>query len=81
MAKQLRTFGAKVTFDDESKGTIESISGKIRFNHDGKIFHLRIEKNEGHFPISMLIGGIKQFIEEAVEDFIAGKDSHEKVYS
>jgi len=70
-----------VEFLNDREGSIESISGKIEFRHNGEdILFMNIVRHEGHFPINMLIGGIKQFIEEAIEDFEKGHDSYEKVY-
>lgn len=67
IADQLRVCGCKVIFLTDTEGMVVSIAGKIGFNHDGKVLRIGIIENAGHFSRSMLIGGIRQVIEEAVE--------------
>jgi hypothetical protein len=67
MAVQLRTFGAQVTFDNACQGRVDSPSGSFEFLHDQGTLHIRVLENKGHFPARLLIGGMRQFVEEAVE--------------
>lgn len=68
MGQQLEQFGAAVTFDEPHAGFIESVAGSLRFRLDkGGALKVKLENNPGHFPPLMLIGGMRQFVEEAVE--------------
>lgn len=68
MAEEMRSFGALILFDNPLKGSIIHLSGEGTFEHDGKdTFTVVITKDCNHFGPRLLIGGIKQLIEEAVE--------------
>lgn len=67
LATQLRDFGCTVEFDSEHKGTLKSVAGTMRFAHDGQHLELHLIEDHGHFPQKLLIGGIRQLIEETLE--------------
>ena len=71
MAQQLTEFGHDVRFTllepSGLTGTVDGLSGIIHFRWNDERFEVRIEKNEGHFPERMIVGGMRQFVEEAVE--------------
>jgi hypothetical protein len=71
----LKLHGARVTPDNldwgpphgEVVGIVEHDSGKLSFHQqDGKLT-ITILYSPGHFPTKLLIGGIKQLVEETVE--------------
>ena len=48
---------------------IHPLSGQLSFSHDGvETLTIRIDIDGGHFPGTLMIGGIKQMVEEAAED-------------
>jgi hypothetical protein len=59
---QLLGFGAVITDD-----LVVTPSGEMRFRHEGLVLEVVVVKDHGHFPRLLLIGGIRQMIEEAVE--------------
>lgn len=67
LAEQLRGFGVEVWFDAPHAGELICLSGKMLFYHDGEKLTLEIVQNEGHFTRAILIGGMRQLIEEAAE--------------
>lgn len=68
LASQLRHFGAVVKFGDyRTGGIISHVSGVASFDHAGDILTVKILHNPGHFPHWLLVGGIKQLVEETVE--------------
>ena len=68
LASQLRGFGAEVVFDGPLSGRIQSVSGEMVFLHDGdEGLTVSLTRDAGHFPLNLLVGGIRQMIEEAVE--------------
>ena len=69
LGEQLRHFGVEVLFESESSGWISSLCGRASFEHsEGKLTILVVE-DRGHFPHKMLIGGIRQLVEEAIESW------------
>lgn len=77
LAKQLHEYGCVVEFDFNSSlaGKVRHDAGVVNFDHDGMdCFTVVIEVNAGHFPGTLLIGGIKQLIEEAAED-VRGREA------
>jgi hypothetical protein len=68
IAADLRKFGVRVVFDDQTctSGRLDHLAGALNFSHDGKSLKVEIAENNGHFPDLLLIGGIRQFVEEAV---------------
>jgi hypothetical protein len=67
IAEQLRAFGARVTFSGGWSGVVASIAGKMQFAYDRGTLTVTVLENAGHFPQALLIGGIKQTVEEACE--------------
>ena len=67
LAEILERHGAKIFFTSPTSGTIDHISGKIIFQHKDDTLVLAIEHNAGHFPTRLLIGGIRQLVQETVE--------------
>ncbi len=59
---QLRTFGA--TVDDNR---VLSVSGEMEFQLEGSTLKVSVIQDRGHFPQMMLVGGIRQMVQEAVE--------------
>ena len=67
IAEQLRGFGCNVQFDTAESGRVTHDAGVIRFWHRDGALNIEIVQNDGHFPHAMLIGGIRQLVEETVE--------------
>lgn len=67
IAQQLRAFGAKVTFERQWAGLVMSEAGTLFFRYDDHILTVSVVEDRGHFSRSLLIGGIKQTVEEANE--------------
>lgn len=67
IAAELRKFGCHVHFITETFGSVQHSAGKLHWEHDGEYLHVTIVENHGHFPRRLLIGGIRQMVEEAVE--------------
>lgn len=67
VAKELRAFGARVSFENSWAGVVASEAGTLAFQYlDGLLF-VTIKEDLGHFPRMLLIGGIKQTVSEANE--------------
>jgi hypothetical protein len=64
VADQLRGFGATV---DMECGTADHPMGFVRFSHDGEHLSVQFESNGGIVTTNMLIGGLRQLVEEAAE--------------
>jgi hypothetical protein len=67
LKKQLEEFGAFVHFETPTRGTVVSIAGQLAFEHKGRRLTILVTDDQGHFPKSLLIGGIKQMVSEARE--------------
>ena len=67
MAKDLRAFGARVTFDQQWAGLVLSEAGTLFFRYDDGFLTVTVVEDKGHFSRSLMIGGVKQTIEEANE--------------
>lgn len=67
MSAQLEQFGSRVVFEQPHSGTVESVAGCLKFKLESGALQVKVEKDHGHFPELMLIGGMRQFVEEAVE--------------
>jgi len=67
MAQQLTEFGAEVWFTGEAQGQVKSVSGVLAFRLEAGRFDVKLEENPGHFPERLLFGGMRQFVEEAIE--------------
>lgn len=68
LVEQLESFGATI---HENEGLVITPAGEMRFDYNltASTLTIRVTKDHGHFPLSMLIGGIKQIVEEAAERF------------
>jgi len=71
LQKQLREFGATVTDD-----RVISVSGEMTFRMVGSTLEVFVEKDFGHFPRMLLIGGIRQMIQEAMELAGSSRGAH-----
>jgi hypothetical protein len=69
---QLEQFGARVHFQSETRGHVESIAGKLEFEHVGQQLSIWVCEDKGHFTPALLMGGIKQMVSEARELAMAG---------
>lgn len=71
IAAEVRKYGARVVFESGSSsraaGYVESVSGKVRFQHDGRVLLVFLEIDRDHFPRLMLKGGTRQIVMESVE--------------
>ncbi len=67
IAAELRKFGCDVWFDNETSGDVEHAAGKLLFYHRDGLLHVEIIEDNGHFPRLLLMGGIRQMVEEAGE--------------
>jgi len=78
LAGQLRDHGALVRFDEQNPGSglVRHESGTFSFTHRADlVLSVTILHTAGHFPRLMLIGGIRQLVEEAIERLQAADDS------
>lgn len=77
VAAELRKFGANVVFETACTGFVESISGRVRFEHDGSSnLSVFLLLDRLHFPRRLLIGGIRQTVNEAVEVYARNNAAH-----
>lgn len=67
MAQQLTEYGAEVEFTGNGSGTVRSVAGVLLFRLNAGRFEAKVEESAGHFPETMVLGGAKQFVQEAVE--------------
>ena len=69
LVEQLESYGARFTYAGNSaEGSVcEHDSGVFRFRHEQNRLTVQLLMDFGHFPQSLLIGGIRQTVEEAVE--------------
>jgi hypothetical protein len=67
ITKLLEEFGCRVEFETPLRGKVIHLSGVLRFSHNGRRMHVTVERDYGHFPRLLLLGGIRQLIEEAAE--------------
>ena len=65
--RQLESFGSKIVLEDNGRGICEHFSGTMHFDLVGDVLTVRVVKDAGHFPKFLILGGIKQTIQEAVE--------------
>lgn len=73
LISQMESYGARCTVDSDGSGTLEHSSGSLCFEHRGNALVVWVTKNSGHFPDRLIVGGIRQAIEEAVELVSGGK--------
>ena len=73
LISQMESYGARCTVDSDGSGTLEHSSGSLCFEHRGNALVVWVTKNSGHFPDRLIVGGIRQAIEEAVELVLGGK--------
>lgn len=73
LMEQLDSFGVTVLFEEcpiaGITGTLTCDAGAMRFHHHADKLTVDLVDDRGHFSRSMLIGGMRQMIEEAVELF------------
>ena len=69
LARQLQEHGALVRFDEQNPGSglVRHQSGTFSFTHADGLLSVTILHNAGHFSRLMLIGGIRQLVEETIE--------------
>ncbi len=68
IAAELRKHGAKVIFaSTRREGLVVSEAGLLGFDHHDGFLEVTILTDNGHFPPQLLIGGIRQVIEEGIE--------------
>lgn len=69
LKQQLEQFGAAVRFEatDESVGVIDSPSGKLGFRYGNGELSVSLIECRGHFAKALLVGGVRQMVEEAIE--------------
>lgn len=69
LIEQLEGYGARFTMAEHRVewSVCEHDSGVFRFRHEENRLTVQLLMDFGHFPQSLLIGGIKQTVEEAVE--------------
>jgi hypothetical protein len=63
----LESYGANVTLETDSKGKVEHPSGTLSFEHTGLDLVVTLEHNPGHLPGRLILGGIRQLVEETAE--------------
>ena len=67
MAQQLSEYGAEVEFTGNGQGMITSIAGTLAFRLQAGRFDVKLLGTAGHFSEAILLGGARQFVQEAVE--------------
>jgi hypothetical protein len=69
LAEELRTFGAEILFESDGRhGELNHFSGRLQWEHlTGDVLMVAVIEQSGHFPVAMLIGGIRQTCQEAAE--------------
>lgn len=64
---QLEHFGAEVVFATPTSGRIKSLAGELGWEYKAGALAVSLIRSEGHFTVPLLIGRIRQTIEEAIE--------------
>lgn len=67
LVQDLEQFGARVEFRTENWGIVHSIAGQLEFEHSEETLTVRVMDDKGHFSPLLLLGGIRQMVEEAAE--------------
>jgi hypothetical protein len=67
LKEQLESFGCVVRLEKDGSGEVKTVSGAVAFSLSGDILTVRLREDRGHFTKSLLVGGIRQMIEEANE--------------
>jgi hypothetical protein len=68
IAAYLKEFGAVIVFTSPLSGRVYSISGGLDFFHDGNsTLTVTVTSNRAHFPSRMIVGGVRQVVEEVCE--------------
>lgn len=67
IAQGLRSFGARVTFDKQWAGLVMSEAGTMFFRYQDHELTVTVVEDRGHFSRGLMIGGIRQTVEEANE--------------
>jgi hypothetical protein len=68
IARELRSFGARVTFERQWAGLVMSEAGTLFFRYNEGTLTIAVVEDRGHFARNLMIGGIKQTVEEANEE-------------
>jgi hypothetical protein len=69
IAEEVRQHGLEVVFESDSRGRVTCEAGKLDFDHTDGAFAVHVTEDRGHFPEKMLIGGLRQLVEEGVERY------------
>ena len=70
LAAELEKHGVSLRFVDiqgQGAGSGDCVSGKFLFRYDGDRLKITLLENRNHFPAAMLVGGLRQLVEEAME--------------
>jgi hypothetical protein len=75
LEKQLKFSGAEIRFDkpDKSAGAVSTPSGELSFHYENRALSVKLIRDHGHFSRALLVGGVRQMIEEAIELAQKGK--------
>jgi hypothetical protein len=66
LENQLNMYGCRVLWNSEHSGVIESSAGRLTFSYKGGALAVSLIRCSV-FPRPMLVGGIRQMVEEAIE--------------
>jgi hypothetical protein len=70
IAWELEQYGCNVAFEEgRRRGHMSCPAGAVQFDHANGNLTVVILLDKGHFPKGMLVGGMRQLVEEAVERF------------
>jgi hypothetical protein len=69
IADEVRNHGVDVVFESERCGRVTCDAGSLDFDYTADGFTVHITQDNGHFPTKMLIGGLRQLVEEGVERY------------
>lgn len=70
LGEQMEKHGASlqlVTLGDRVAGSGDCASGRFIFRYENERLTIKLLENHNHFPAAMLIGGLRQMAEEAME--------------
>lgn len=70
IAWELEQYGCNVAFEEGGRrGHVSCPAGAVQFDHAEGNLTVVILLDKGHFPKGMLVGGMRQLVEEGVERF------------
>lgn len=80
MIDLLRSYGTDISamLDLAHHGTAEHPMGAVSFHHDLDLKRLTITIERSSFPGTMLLGGIRQHVEEILEKYRDGSEFREE---